>query len=320
MEAVDAHEGLEIAACADPAPVGRDRFRARYDRPLYKDAGMLLEEERPDIVAICTREDPRHELTMAAIEAGVKGIVLEKPMARTVDQARTMVRRAREKGVMLVVSHQMRFADEFVAARDAIRRGIIGRPYYLRASSYGQLMEQGPHVVDMILYLAGDPDVEWVMGQIADVDEGRTTVHPSPEFVVGYIAFRNGMRCVLECGRKFQRAIGLENETWLQKRVQTIGTEGIVDAIVAHHCKVLNTKSQGWQTLALGSDGWDNATIRFYAELHDVLREGGTHRNDAVPSLKGFEIIHGIYQSALARDRTEIPLPEGVEPLEEIMA
>jgi len=281
---------------------------------------MLLEKDRPEVVAICTREDPRYELTISAIEAGVGGIVLEKPMARTVDQARAMVRRAKENGVVLVVSHQMRFADEFVAARDAIRRGQVGKPYYLRTSSYGQLMEQGTHMVDMVLWLAGDPAVEWVMGQVADVEEGRTTVHPAPAFVVGYIAFQNGLRCVAECGRRFQRAVGLEDVTWLQKRVQVIGTEGIVDAVVAHHCKVLNTSSPGWQTLTLGSDGWDHATIRFYAELYDVLTGAGVHRNNADASLKGFEIMHGIYQSALARGRTEIPLPEGAEPLEQIMA
>jgi len=311
---------LDVIACADPASSGRDRFCARYDRPVYENAEALLEKERPDVVAICTREDPRYELTLSAIEAGVKGIVLEKPMARTVDQARAMVRRAEEKGVVLVVSHQMRFADEFVAARDAVERGQIGKPYYLRTSSYGQLMEQGTHMVDMVLWLAGDPEVEWVMGQVADVEEGRATVHPSPAFVVGYIAFRNGMRCVAECGRRFQRAVGLEDVTWLQKRAQVIGTEGIVDAVVAHHCKVLNTKSPGWQTLTLGSDGWDNATIRFYAEMYDVLTHGGTHRNNAGASLKGFEIMHGIYQSALARGRAEIPLPDGAEPLEQIMA
>lgn len=320
MEAADAHLGLDVIACADPASSGQDRFCARYDRPVYENAEALLEKERPDVVAICTREDPRYELTLSAIEAGVKGIVLEKPMARTVDQARTMVRRAEENGVVLVVSHQMRFADEFVAARDAILRGQIGKPYYLRTSSYGQLMEQGTHMVDMVLWLAGDPEVEWVMGQVADVEEGRTTVHPSPAFVVGYIAFQNGMRCVAECGRRFQRAVGLEDVTWLQKRAQVIGTEGVVDAVVAHHCKVLNTKKPGWQTLALGSDGWDNATIRFYAELYDVLTQGGVHRNNADASLKGFEIMHGIYQSALARGRAEIPLPEGAEPLEQIMA
>ncbi len=319
MEAVDAHEGLEVVAGADMDGERLARFRKRYDRKTYADGVELIQKERPDVAAICTREHARYGLTMAALDAGVRGIVLEKPMARTVDEAREMARKAQEKGAILAVCHQMRFSDEFVAARDAIRRGLIGRPYYIRASSFGHLMEQGPHMVDMVLWLAGDPDVDWVMGQVTDVEEGRGTVHPAPAFVVGYVAFKNGVRAVLECGRRFQRAVGLEEVTWLQKRTQVLGTEGMVDAVVGHHCRLMNAKGGGWQTLALGQDGWDRATIQFYAELYDVMTRGGEHRNNGRASLRGFEIVHAIYQSALTRDRAGVPLPEGAGPLEEIM-
>jgi len=319
MEAVDVHAGLVMVAGADPAEKGRQRYSARYKTPVYADADEMLRNEKLDIVAICTREMPRHALAMAAIRAGVRGIALEKPMARTVDEAREMVAAARAKGITMVVSHQMRFADEFVAAREAVRRGDIGQVYYLRASSYGQLMEQGPHMVDMVLWLAGEPEVDWVMAAVADVAEGARTVHPAPAFVVGYIAFRNGVRAVVECGRRFQPALGIDPKvTWLQKRVQVLGTAGLVDAVVAHYAKILDTQG-GWRTLYEGAEGWNRATVKFYAELYDVLTRGGVHRNNADVSLRGFEIIHAMFQSALWRDRVSPPLPPGAVPLEEIM-
>ena len=319
MTAVDACPGFEMVGGADPAEKGRQLFFERYKRPVYATSAELLEAQKPDIVAICTREHPRYALTMEAIRAGVRAIVLEKPMARSVDEAREMVAAARGRGTILVVSQQMRFCDEFNAARDAIRRGDIGQPYYFRASCYGQLMEQGPHMVDMVLWLAGDPEVDWVMASVADIEEGRTTVHPAPAFVVGYIAFKNGVRAVIESGRRFQKALGIDpHVTWLQKRVQVIGTDGILDSVVSHYCKLLNT-SGGWRTLYEGSEGWNQATNKFYAELYDVLVNGGEHRNGAEASLRGFEIIHGMFLAALRRERVTLPIPAGALPLEEIM-
>jgi len=319
LDAIAACDGFELVGCADPAEEGRARFGARSSAPAYPTQADLLREQRPDVVAICTREHPRAALTREALDAGVKGIVLEKPMARTVDEAREIAARARERGVTVVVSHQMRFCDEFEAVRDAIRSGEIGTPYYVRASSFGHLMEQGPHMVDMVLRLLGDPEVEWVMGSVGDVAEGWKTVHPAPAFVLGYVAFAGGARAVFECGRSFQKAIGIpESVTWLQKRVQVIGTEGMTDSVVGHYGRILTAKD-GWRTLFEGPSGWDNATVRFYAELYEVLAAGGVHRNNAETSLRGFEIIHAIYQSALSRERTPLPLPSGAQPLEKLM-
>ena len=319
LQAIAACDGFELVGCADPAEKGRARFAAHSSAPAYETLAELLDRQRPDVVAICTKEHPRAGLALEALHAGARAVVLEKPLARTVDEARAIAAAARERGATVVVSHQMRFCGEFEAVRDAIRRGELGTPYYARASSYGHLMEQGPHMVDMVLWLLGEPEVEWAMGSVADVAEGWKTVHPAPAFVVGYVAFATGARAVFECGRAFQKAVSVpDNVTWLQKRVQVIGTEGMSDSVVRHYGRLLAARG-GWRTLFEGPSGWDNATIRFYAELHDVLERGGTHRNDIVPSLRGFETLHAIYQSALSRDRVALPLPPGARPLEDLM-
>lgn len=322
-DAMSSLEGLEFVAVADLDRQRADKLSAQFGGKAYADARQMVDAEEPDIVCVCTREKPRAALTIACAEMGVKGIVAEKPMAANVDEAREMARVCAEKGTALVVSHQMRFCDEFLAARDTIRQGRVGRPYFLRTCSFGHLMEQGPHMVDMLLFLLDDPEVEWVMGAVGDVEEGRSTVHLAPAFVVGYIAFAGGVRAELECGRRFPRAIDFgpefEKTTWMQKRVQVLGTEGLVDAIVSHSCRVLSA-GQPWETLAQGPQGWANATHELYRELLQVLSHGGEHRNSARASLRGFEIIHGIYQAALTGERVELPLPAGANPLEQIMA
>ncbi|MCY3938631.1 MAG: Gfo/Idh/MocA family oxidoreductase [Chloroflexi bacterium] len=319
MNAVDAVAGLEIASGADAQEAGRARFAERYDAPVFDKFANLLAASVPDVAAICTMEYPRYELTMQAIKAGVRAIVLEKPMARTVMEAREMVAAAESRGNHLIVCHQMRFSDEFVSAKWALDRSAIGTPYLYRATSFGHLMEQGPHMVDMVLWLAGDPEVEWVMGQIADVESGRSTVHPAPAFVLGYVTFVNGARAIFECGRSFQRAVELPDQTWLQKRVQVLGTDGMIDSIVAHHCKIMSPSQGNWKTLAEGAASWNRATDAFYEELRDVIYDGGVHRNNGAASLRGFEIIHSIYAAALARDRIAVSPDFDATALERIM-
>ena len=320
VEAVDRHEGLNLIAVADADEERRMTAAERMKVQRYADGAEMLAAEKPDVAIICTREDPRYDLTVAAVEAGVKAISLEKPMARTVAQAREMVRLCEERNVILTVSHQMRFADEFTAERDALRQSAIGKPYFMRASSYGQLMEQGPHMVDMLLFLSGNAKPEWVMGSVGDLVDGLETVHPAPAFTVAYVAFDSGLRVVLECGRNAAMPVGMEGENWATKRVQILGTEGTLDAVVMHYCKIMNTAQAGWKTLALGRDGWDNATIAYYAELYESLANGTPHRNNGEESLRGFEIIHAVYQSAWTQERVDLPLAEDVGALDKFMA
>ncbi len=318
-------EGIEFAAGCDVDDERRARYEKDFGVRTYGDAAEALQKESPDIAIICTREKPRYALASLAVKHGVRAVVVEKPMAANIREARALVEECKEKGTVLTAMHQMRFSDEFVAAKEAIASGAIGEPYFVRAVSYGHLMEQGPHMVDMVLYLLGEAKADWVMGQVADAEEGLSTVHPAPAFVNGYIAFENGVRASVECGRRFPSAVGVFGEgepapTWLQKRVQVIGTEGICDAMVAHYCRVMNT-SGGWQTLTSGPEGWNASTIRHYEEVAKVLREGGEHRNGAEPSLHGFEIIHGIYTSAVVGDQVQVPVVGGdAEPIQTLLA
>ncbi len=68
-----------------------------------------------------------------------------------------------------------------------------------------------------------------------------------------------------------------------------------------------------------GIESWDNATPLFYEDLVRVVNEGGTHRNNAARSLMGFECLHGMFKSVMDRDSVELPLPDGITPLEDLL-
>ena len=212
----------------------------------------------------------------------------------------------------------MRFCSEFIKTRELLAEGAIGRPYFMRAVCYGALMEQGPHMLDMILYVIGDREVVSVMAQVDEVEKSHDMVHPCPVFTLGYLKLDDDTRIVIESGRTFPKIPEIES-TWLQKRLEVLGTEGMIDAVVANYCKMMTTGQAGWQTFPSSLDDWNAATPRFIEELVQVVRDGGEHRNNARTSLAGFEIITALYQSVLSKSAIVLPVDRDITPLEEIV-
>ena len=311
-------DDTELVAVADLEEERADGFGEKFGAKVYYDVEKMLDAEKPDIVSIVTREHPRRALTVTCAEAGVRGIIAEKPMARTLAEAYEMVEVCEANNCVLTVCQQMRFCTEFIKAREVMASGEIGRPYFLRAASYGALMEQGPHMIDMVLYVIGDRKVVSVMAQVDEIEKSHDMVHPCPVFTVGYLKLDDDTRIVIESGRTFPNIPEIES-LWLQKRLEILGTEGMLDAVVANYCKVLNTRQQGWQVTESSIDDWNAATPRFVQELANVLRDGGEHRNNATESLAGFEIITALYQSVLSKSAIDLPVDRRITPLEEIV-
>src|SRR5260370_1302250 len=79
----------------------------------------------------------------------------------------------------------------------------------MRGVCYGNLMQQGTHVIDMLRWFAGDARVAWVMAQADDWDgPEKDRGHPAPMWTAGYFAFENGLRATLEAGPRSVPARG----------------------------------------------------------------------------------------------------------------
>ncbi|MBI3911239.1 MAG: Gfo/Idh/MocA family oxidoreductase [Armatimonadetes bacterium] len=310
-------DGARLAAVCDVDRERADRFAVEYEAKAYYDAEEMLAAVRPEVVSIVTQAKDRAALALLCAKAGVRGICAEKPMALTMAEAHAMVEECQARGVVLTVSHQMRYDPAFEIAQQAISRGEIGEPYFLRGVCYGNLMEQGTHLVDMLLWLAGDPEIEWVMAQAADFEGVAGSAHPAPMWTVGYLAFRNGMRATLEAGRRL-RGVPSATIPWYNKRVEVLGTDGMSDSVVAGYCRILSGKAAGWQEHATGVAGWNAATGRFLADLCRVVAEGGEHRNHARISLRSFEAIQALAASVVNGGIVHLPLPRDADPLGEL--
>jgi predicted dehydrogenase len=314
-------EGVRLLAVTDVDRARADRFAETYGAPAYYDAVEMLEKVRPDIVSVVTRAKERCEVVTLCAEHRVRAINAEKPLAITLEEADRMAAACERAGTVLTVSHQMRYCPEFECGKRAIETGEIGDVYFLRGVCYGNLMNQGTHVIDMMRWFMNDARVSWVMAQADEYDwPERDKGHPAPMWTLGYLAFENGVRASLEAGPRYVPAAGT-SPGWLNKRVEALGTEGMVDSVVGNYCRVLTSREAGWRGTEIGVEGWNNATIRFTEDLVRVVREGGEHRNGAQTSLHSFEVIQALAESARRGGIVELPLPrEGRDPLGELLS
>lgn len=85
-----------------------------------------VKREDIDLISITTPPDLHHEMTLLAIDHG-KHILCEKPMAMNVAQAVEMTAKAKEKGLLALIDHELRFLNGRQKAFQMIRRGQIGK-------------------------------------------------------------------------------------------------------------------------------------------------------------------------------------------------
>lgn len=117
-----------IIAVADADPKGLAEAARRLGGvKAYGDYRTMLAEAKPDIAAICPRHIHEHrDMLVAAIEAGVKGIYVEKPFVRTSAEADEIVRLCAEKGVRLAIAHRNRYHPVLEVVKQLVAAGEIG--------------------------------------------------------------------------------------------------------------------------------------------------------------------------------------------------
>lgn len=119
-------------------------------------------------VAVCTPEHLHVEPALAALDAG-KAVMVEKPLAHTVEDAERVRDRAHERSVPLLAGHILRFEPRYAAARRAIEAGEIGAVQAVRHERIGLVSDQdvlrgrttialyyGVHEFDLARWYAGE--------------------------------------------------------------------------------------------------------------------------------------------------------------------
>ncbi|MCB0112528.1 MAG: Gfo/Idh/MocA family oxidoreductase [Caldilineaceae bacterium] len=149
--------GFDLVAAANR---GADKLHAfgerRGVRALYTDFRQMLRQEQPDVVSVCTQSADKAEVTVAAAEAGVKAIIVEKAMATSMAEADAMIAACERNGVFLAVNHPYRFSPIARESKRLIEDGVIGPLTTMSVHSLGGTLHVGTHSFDLLRYWAGD--------------------------------------------------------------------------------------------------------------------------------------------------------------------
>ncbi len=165
---------LELIAGADTDSEKRDIFGERWGiGALYEDYVEMMEKEKPDMVAVCTRGHLHAEMGVAVAQAGVPMLYLEKAMACSMREADFVRDECIKHGTLFNTGVLRRFDPRYWAVREVIESGQIGEPRV--AVHYGRtnLLHGHIHSIDTISYLLGDPKIVSVRGELRFRDKSE---------------------------------------------------------------------------------------------------------------------------------------------------
>ena len=175
---------VEIVAVADDNAEGRAKAQARLKASeAYEDYRVMLKYVKPDLVSLAPRWlDCHRDMLLACAEAGVRGVLIEKPLCRTLEEADAMVEACRRTGMKAAICHQTRYSPRLKVVRQIIEDGRLGDLLELRARGKEDargggedLMVLGTHLMDLMRFLAGEP--QWCFARVTEGGRPVTREH-----------------------------------------------------------------------------------------------------------------------------------------------
>lgn len=156
---------------------------------LYTNYEEMFEKEELDIVSICTLVDTHFKIVKKAIEHGIKGIFLEKPMTDNLENGKKIVELCQKNNIRLQIDHQRRFIPVYHQIRDFLINGKLGRIQHANVYYGSGTANTGSHLFDMLLFLFGN--INTVEGSYSS-NPSNNKLDPN---IDAKINFKNNVTC-----------------------------------------------------------------------------------------------------------------------------
>lgn len=179
---------IEITALCDLLPERCEKANQDFklNARVYTKYEELCQDQKLEVIHICTPNPLHCEMTLAALENG-KHVHCEKPMACTYKDAVRMLKAAEKAGRKLTVGLQWRYNPAPLYMKKLVQEGFFGDIYYIKSQQLrprrlpaygvytdkagnggGVLMDGGPHSIDLPMWLTDNYEVESVRGVTFD--------------------------------------------------------------------------------------------------------------------------------------------------------
>jgi hypothetical protein len=324
---------LEIVAVCDVLEEKMEELLAKYglekDESIkrYTDYKKMVEEMQPELVSIATESGLHAEIALYCIEKGVN-LIIEKPMAMSIEDANKIIDLAEKKNVKVSACHQNRFNVAIQKLRKAVESGRFGKlshgsihvrwnrnaGYYEQApwrgtweQDGGALMNQCIHGIDLLRWMMGD-EIEEIYGatrqQFHDYLEAE-------DVGMAVIKFKNGAIGTIE-GTTNVFPKNLEETLYIFGENGTVKIGGTsTNNIDVWDFAVETEEDQENKGLEEEtSNVYGNGHTSLFADVMDAIENDRKPYVDAVAGRNALEVVLSIYKSQKTAAPVKLPLTE----------
>lgn len=322
---------LELAALCDIVPKNMDSLLEKYKLQdntsimRYTDYKKMIEEVKPQLVAIATDSGTHAEIALYCIDRGVN-VIIEKPMAMSIRDADEIIRRSEQNGVKVSACHQNRFNIAVQETRKALEEGRFGklshgsinvrwnrdRDYYDQAQWRGKwaqdggaLMNQCIHGIDLLRWMMGD-EIDEVYGvtrqQFHDYIEAE-------DLGMAVVKFKNGSIATIE-GTTNVYPKNLEETLYIFGENGTVKLGGkstnAIDVWKFADETDDDALNKGLHETAFNVYG--NGHTSLYADVIDAIEKDRKPYVDAYAGKNAVELVLAVYKSQKEGKAVKFPL------------
>lgn len=324
---------LEIVAICDVIPEKMEALLAKYelqsDQSIkrYTDYKEMIEAEKPEIASIATESGIHAEIALHCIDKGIN-VIIEKPMAMSMEDADKIIEAAKAKNVKVSACHQNRFNVAIQELRKALEAGRFGKlshgsihvrwnrdhNYYDQASwrgtwaqDGGALMNQCIHGIDLLRWMMGD-EIEEIYGatrqQFHDYLEAE-------DVGMAVVKFKNGAIGTIE-GTTNVYPKNLEETLYIfgEKGTVKIGGTSTNNIDVWDFADETEADSKNKDLKEATSNVYGNGHTAVYADMMDAIVHDRAPYIDAQAGRRALEMILAMYQSAATGMPVKLPLKD----------
>nr|BAJ46971.1 oxidoreductase NAD-binding protein [Candidatus Caldarchaeum subterraneum] len=296
----------ELVAVAD-IDIGRvSEVASKLGVRSYSDFHDMLRREKLDVVSVATPDDKHTEPAVAATEAGVN-ILLEKPIATDLQEAKKIIAAVEKNNVKLMVNFILRFDPRYRRAYELVSEREIGEIVTIwarrstlleTAKKYGKfsnlLYDVIIHDIDMCnLFTMSEPKKVYCVG-VKKVLE-KTGLEDA---YLAIIQYSGGSAAALETSW----VLPSTSPHWLDSRFHVIGTEGAVYVdLQSHGLEIVSSKGvfrpdlSNWPKVGGRLVGNLREAVNYFAEC--VIKDVSPSPS-ATDGLKALEVASALFRSA----------------------
>jgi len=310
-QAFQANGRFQVVGVCDIDPARLEAAAAKFGAEKDSDAARLAAKVKPDVFCFCTLPGLRSEMIKAGIASGAKLIAFEKPVALNTKEGFAVKKLLDGSGVKAVVSHQHRYGEHYRKVKEVVASGALGHVHTVYGTASGWMMHMLSHLIDYARWYNGEAPAQWAMAQAAGALK-FSDLHPSPDYIGGFVQFANGVRGVFECGGGAPDVP--EVDYWWRKcRIGAQGTDGFAEVLTGG----------GWRAVTKngacsgpGCMNYDLDMPPYIQEMADWLDDDRkVHSCNFASAYAGFEIMMALCRSAAKGGQVALPLTEACDEI-----